>query len=69
MAEYGEIRVRIIGCSNAACRVEVEEDDEDPHWIPWSLIENNGEDFKDGYVGPMFVKIWKLEQMGVDYED
>ena len=36
--------------------------DEEQHWIPWSCIEENGEDFTNGYTGSMFVKTWFYER-------
>ena len=65
--EYGEVHVRIIHQTDMACRVEIEGMDK-PAWIPWSAIENNGENFKNGYVGRMYVAKWKLDELELDYD-
>lgn len=34
-------------------------------WIPWSQIENNNEDMKDGYEGRIYVTEWFVKKEGI----
>lgn len=35
-------------------------------WIPWSLVEDNGEEFKNKYKGTMYVESWFVEKNGIE---
>lgn len=54
-AYYTELKVLIVHQTDKAVLVDI---DGDGTWIPWSQIEDNGEDFRDGYEGTMYVTEW-----------
>jgi len=59
--EYHEIQeVEILYQKDKAVKIMTEDGEE--HWIPWSLVEDNDEDFKNGYRGPMSIEKWFLER-------
>ena len=61
--EYVEFDVRIIAQTDKAVLV-YEKDFEEQFWVPWSCVEENGEDFKNGYEGEMYIAQWWAEKEG-----
>lgn len=59
MKKYTELIVEILHQTTSAVKIKIDGGDE--CWVPWSLIENNGEDFKNGYKGKMYVETWFAE--------
>ena len=40
--------------------------EEKAHWVPWSCIEDNGEDFKNGYKGKIYIAKWYCDSRGIE---
>lgn len=63
MSNYIEIKnVRLLRQTEKAGLFEI---DEAEVWIPWSQIENNDEDLKDGYYGRIYITEWIAEAKGL----
>lgn len=58
--EHIEIEVHLIRQTDLAGLFDGEE-----FWLPWSQIEDNGEDLRNGYTGSIFVAEWLLIQKGL----
>ena len=56
--------VKIIHENVGAAHVKFTEED-DEVWVPWSVIEDNDEDFVIGYEGKMYVAEWWLQSEGL----
>ena len=75
MTEYKEFNVEIINQTEKAVLisydVSTERDREkktlklDQKWVPWSCVEDNDEDFKNGYHGVMYVAQWWCDKEGL----
>lgn len=61
--EYTEIECTVIHTTGAAVLIKLDGDDE--FWVPFSQIEDNGEDLKRGYVGSIYVSQWLAEREGI----
>lgn len=61
--EYIELEVRVVTNTDKAVLVRLEDGEET--WIPWSQVEDNGEGFRFGYEGPMYVTEWFAEKEGL----
>lgn len=58
--------VKIIGKTDKAVLIKfLDDDDKDEIWIPWSVIEDNDEDFIKGYEGKMYIAEWWLQSEGL----
>lgn len=62
--EYEEFEVRCIRTTDAAALLEFI-DAEEQLWIPFSQIEDNGEDLVPGYEGPVYITEWIANQKGL----
>lgn len=60
--EYVELEVSVLRKTDKAVHVDI---DGEKHWIPFSQIEDNGEDFTDGYEGAIYVTEWFAEKEGL----
>jgi len=40
-------------------------DEDDEFWIPWSVIENNDENLKNGYEGKIYILEWWASSKGL----
>lgn len=56
--------VKIIGQRDKFAFVRFN-DEEEELWIPWSVIEDNDEDFKNGYEGKIQIAEWWAETEGL----
>lgn len=63
MSEYVELEVTVKYRTDKAVLVEIDGCEE--LWIPFSQIEDNGEDFVRGYEGLMYVTEWFCEKEGL----
>lgn len=64
MTEYVELEVEIVTSTDKAVLVRTEDGEE--KWIPWSQIEDNGEDFKEkGLIVTMYVSEWFCKNEGL----
>ncbi len=53
----------VVAIGDAAALLEI---DGDEHWIPFSQIEDNGEELVRGYSGSLFLSQWICEQKGIE---
>lgn len=61
MNEYVELKdLEILHQTDNAVKILTSDGTE--HWVPWSQIEDNGENFKNGYVGKMYISKWFAEK-------
>lgn len=61
MTEYVELEVEVLHKTQDACLI-LWDDGHQEQWIPFSNIENNGEDLSAGYSGNIYVAQWFAEQ-------
>jgi len=59
--KYIEFDIKIITQTEKAALVEFIEEEEE-FWVPWSVIEDNDEDFKNEYEGAMCICEWWVEK-------
>ena len=64
--KYVELEVLVKHQTDKAVLVEV---DGEEVWIPWSQVEDNGEEFKNGYEGIMYVTRWFADKEELTYVD
>lgn len=68
---YAPITVTYLGesASGKAIKVSIEDWDGDDveHWIPWSVIEENGEKFVQGAECEIYVAEWWLREREIEY--
>lgn len=62
--EYEEFQVAIRHQTPKAVLIKVDGEIEE-RWVPWSQVEDNGEPFKTGYIGPMYLSKWFCEKSGI----
>jgi len=62
--DYEELEVEILHVTDSAILCRVDGVDEDV-WIPFSQIEDNGEELKKGYVGPIYATTWVCVKKGL----
>ena len=62
--EYEEFQVKVIHQTRGAVLVKIDGETEE-RWIPWSQVEDNGEEFETGYSGPMYLSKWICEKSGI----
>ena len=64
--QYVEIKeAMILKKTGGAVLIEV---DDEEHWVPWSCVEDNGEDFRVGTRGTIYISEWIAEREGIEYE-
>lgn len=62
--EYEEFEVICVATTDNAAFLEFLDEGEQ-HWIPFSQIEDNGEDLVRGYEGPVYITAWIAEKKGL----
>ena len=62
--EYIEFDVRIVAQTDKAVLVFFKETEEEL-WVPWSVTEDNDEDFKNEYEGKIYIGEWWAEKEGL----
>lgn len=60
--EYLEFEAKFIRQTDNAVLLEI---DDESYWIPFSQLEDNGEDFRDGWEGRVYITEWLCEQKGL----
>lgn len=63
--EYEAFDVKVIATSDKAAYLEFHDYDDEQIWIPFSQIEDNGEDLVKGYDGEVYITTWIAEQKGL----
>ena len=63
--EYERFEVRVRATTDKAALLEFHDYDDEEIWIPWSQIEDNGEDLIKGYDGEIYITTWIAEQKGL----
>lgn len=61
---YIELAVKVEHATDKAVLVTLPDFDDEVVWIPWSCVEDNGEDFKKGFEGYMHVAEWFAAKEG-----
>lgn len=61
--QYTKIKVSIKTQTDKAVLIE---NDGGEWWVPWSCVEDNGENFDDDYEGPMYVAQWFLDEKEIE---
>lgn len=61
---YEGFEVRVVKVTDRAVLCEFEDSDEGI-WVPFSQIEDNGEDLVEGYEGEIYITEWIAEQKGL----
>ena len=56
-SKYKEFSVSLEGQSEDVARIRITKTKQEL-WVPWSVIEDNGENFKNGYKGFMYIAEW-----------
>lgn len=66
MSQYVEIEAEVLRTSDRAALLEI---DGDEHWVPFSQIEDNGEDVAKGFSGSLYRTRWICDEKCIDYSD
>lgn len=69
MAKYSPLEVVIKAVTEKAALCELPEYEDEEEWIPFSQIEDNGEDLEEGFEGEIYVANWLLREKGLETED
>lgn len=71
MADYVELCGEVLRTTDKACLLRLDDyPAEDAElWIPWSQIEDNGENLVPGYKGRLYVQRWFAEKEGLDISE
>ena len=64
--EYDYIFVRIFKVSNKAAYCELVDYDDEKLWIPFSVMEEEGRDLKEGEEEDISVELWFLKKNGIE---
>lgn len=62
---YQEIEVdNVVRTTPKACLMEIAGEE---HWVPFSCIEDNGEEFVEGFKGNAYIETWFCDKEGIEY--
>ena len=62
--DYNELEIEVVAKTEKALLCKLIEFDEEEEWIPFSQIEDNDEDFKEGWEGTIYVTEWLCKKNG-----
>lgn len=66
MPKYIELEdIEILDETEKAVKILMEDGEE--VWIPWSVVEDNNEGFKEGYIGSISISEWWADKEGLEY--
>lgn len=60
------VEVEVYECLRTTDRAALLMIDDEEHWVPFSQIEDNNEDLRVGYSGPLYLTEWICEQKGIE---
>ena len=62
--EYQEVECEVI--TETINAVYIGTMDGEEHWVPKSLIEDNGQNYEEGAQLKLYIEQWKCEQEGIE---
>lgn len=65
MSRYTEVEGVVIRSTDDAVLIAVDADNDNEVWIPFSQIEDNGEEFDDGDEVLIYITEWIAEKKGL----